>query len=150
MDELDKMFPIGDGHGWCIEAKTGEPAYFRSCGYVEGELPYQYLSESVGGYIERVPLPPAFHNLMDIWANEEGLLKPNPTVNFMITRLVQDAWAKQGEVIKEWGPVSKDEMEPIDLSGAYPVIVGDCLITGPDSKGLGKQALEFMWMRYGQ
>jgi len=52
----------------------------------DGEIPYDFMSKSVKGYIERVTLKSNddFSETVSVWVNEEGLLKQMP-LNVVLT-----------------------------------------------------------------
>lgn len=88
-------------------------AIIRTSGLVEWvEFPednsLSTLQDAVGGWVERVPLPPHFQLSLDIWVNEEGLFMGLP-YNSSATHLYNHYWQSS------------------DL-----IIVGDVIVTGKD------------------
>jgi len=146
LKELWKSHPCPEGRGWVVQVPTSELPYFNHADIgAEGEIAYEAIREGVGGYIERVPLPQPLEKHMDIWANEEGLLTPDPELNFWITRIVQDAWnfyQAGSEAPMDVLPTSNRQ-----LSTELPMIFGDCFITGRDGKELTKRAMKFIASR---
>ena len=94
--------------GYAIKMVLGDDGYECSSVEVEGDnVPYDVLSETVGGYIERIRLtvPDTSHGPgfpLDMWVNEEGALMalpPNPVASVISVTLSRLPYMIVGNVV---------------------------------------------------